>query len=354
MAYLQALTGHRPVDLAQPTGPDACQSLRSLRSWLSRVPVEKLHVVAVPIGSAGPHAVAVLATVTGRLGHNPGTIAISLGQHVLAVGGGALPRVIADVSAQYGPASDGLAAIRSATYLVGSSGVVVSDEAPASDARMARSVLDAVYPRLSRRYRAMRLPAPIVAIVPDLQTAEEVIGTPVTRYDAGIELGGLVVLIERAWCCGTVQREGIVAHELTHAAARRLVTGPISMVEGIARYEEENWDTAHAAPLSQAGLAAAYRSGWSSTTPWESGLNLWYQVPSDELELRYLDAAAIVRQGFEQAGLAGFRRLATAFDKDSKVIYTRRDLDRIFRGAIGLSFSEVARRAHAATMTAAG
>ena len=346
--YLRALARRRPAPTAPQRTRD-CRSLQTLRAWLLRVPVERLHVVAVPIGSAGPHAIAVLTTLTARLGHAPGTIPISLGQRVLAVGGGERPSVEADISLQHGAARDGLAAVQDAAYLVGRAGVVVS-EGPAADARMARNVLDQVYPRLRRRYGAGQLPDPIVVIVPNLRIAEAVIGTVVTRYDAGIELGGLVVLIEPTWCCGAVQREGIVAHELTHAAARGLVSGPISLIEGVARYEEENWDAAHGAALSTADLAAAYRRGWSSLARWQSGLNLWYQVPGAELDLRYFDGAAIVREVVRDSGLRGLRRLAIAFDRNPEGYYPRAALDRAFRHATGRSFATVVAGAHARTL----
>jgi len=354
-AYLRAAASHRPTtSFAQPGNAAACTALHTLAAWLGRVPVRHLHVSAVPVGAAGAHGIAVLATLHARLGHAPGTVSVSLGQRVLAVAGGAHPRVTNDLSAARGASQDGLAAIPDATYLVGRSGVVVSAGTPASDGRLARRVMDGVYPRLARSFGGTRLPAPLIVIVPQWQIAEDVIGTQVPRYDAGIEYNGIVALLESQWCCGPVQREGIVVHELTHAAASGLVGGPRSMVEGVARYEEENWDAAHGAPLDLSSLAAAYRHGWSSATSWQSGLDLWYDVSGDQLDLRYLDGAAIVRQVIAHSGLAGLRRLAKALDAYPSPYYPVGKLDRAFRRATGETFAQAAARAHAATIRSAG
>lgn len=354
-AYLRAAALHRSITaLAQPDGTTACTALQTLAAWLGRVPVSHLHVAAVPIGVAGRNAVAVLATLHARLGHAPGTVSVSLGQRVLAVSGGAHPRVTNDLSTERGAAQDGLAAIPDATYLVGRSGVVVSSGTPASDSRLARRVMDLVYPRLARSFDGTRLPTPLIVIVPQWQIAEDVIGTQVPRYDAGIEYDGIVALLESQWCCGRVQREGIVVHELTHAASANLVGGPRSMVEGVARYEEENWDAAHGAPLGLTSLATAYRHGWSSATSWQSGLDLWYDVSGDQLDLRYLDGAAIVRQVVGHSGLAGLRRLARALDAYPSPYYPVAKLNRAFLRATGESFMQAAARAHAATIHAAG
>jgi hypothetical protein len=354
-AYLRAAASHRSTAaLAQPAGSTACTDLYTLSTWLGHIPIRHLAVSAVPIGEAGPHAVAVLATLRARLGHAPGTISVSLGQRVLAVAGGAHPLVTNDLSAARGTSQDGLAAIPDATYLVGRSGVVVSAGTPARDSLLARRVMDDVYPRLASSLDGTRLPAPLIVIVPQWQIAENVIGTQVPRYDAGIEYDGIVALLESQWCCGRVQREGIVVHELTHAAASGLVGGPRSMVEGVARYEEENWDAAHGAPLQLGSLATAYRNGWSSATSWQSGLDLWYDVSGDQLDLRYLDGAAIVRQVVADSGLAGLRRLARALDAYRSPYYPVGKLNRAFLRATGETFAQVAARARAATIRSAG
>src|SRR5262249_58450615 len=117
-AYLRAAASHRPTAaLAQPDNAAACTALHTLATWLGRIPVRHLHVAAVPIGAAGHDAVAVLATLHAPPRHAPGTVSVSLGQRVLAVAGGAHPRVTNDLSAPRGTSRDGLAAIPRATYL---------------------------------------------------------------------------------------------------------------------------------------------------------------------------------------------------------------------------------------------
>ncbi|MGN6379743.1 MAG: hypothetical protein ACTHNU_12380, partial [Gaiellales bacterium] len=205
-----------------------------------------------------------MATITARLGRPPGTIPISLGQRVLAVSGGAQPKIVADISRGHGASFDGLAAIPHARFAVGHAGVVISDGAPPADSRLALAAVDGAYPGLARRYGATALPAPIVVIVPSRKAAEGVVGYPISQWEAGSEYGGLVILVRPEWCCGPFS-QGIVVHELTHAATRLMVVGdPISLVEGVARYEEQRWDAAHGAPYPTSDLSAAYLRGWNA------------------------------------------------------------------------------------------
>lgn len=312
--YLHALSSRRPVaTMEQPAnGAGAC-SLRALDRWLRGIPVARLQVVTTTVGGAPGGITDVLATLSARLGTPPGTISINLGQRMLAVSGGSSPRIAADVSSVRVGIPAGLAALPHATYAVSPSGVVVSDGASAADARMALAALDGSYLTMARRYGGLGLRHPVVALLPSRQVAERLVGYQISPWEAGMEIQGLVLMIGPEWCCGDY-RQGIVVHELAHAATRRMVLGtPISLVEGVARYEEQNWDNAHGAPYPGYLLAGAYRSGWSGTSAWGWEFQEWYRVSAVALRQRYDDGAAVVREVVRDAGVAGLRRLCRAF-----------------------------------------
>jgi hypothetical protein len=323
-----------------------------MRSWLAGIPIARAHITSVWIGNAGPGTAAVLVTVAARLGKPPGTIWISLGQRAFAVSGGPRPKIVADVSHLKDTSTDGLAAIPRATYEVGTSGVVVSDGAPAADAHLALAAIDRAYPMLTRRYASTRLDDPIVILVPNRQTGENIVGYPISTWEAGSELGGLILLMQPDWCCGQTFKQGIVVHELTHAATRRLDPGtPISLIEGLARYEEQRWDVAHGIIYPTQDLAAAYERGWHAAGAWQWPFSAWYDVSHRQLALQYQDGAAVVREVVREAGLRGLRRLAATLRADGRQgWFPQPRLNAAFRAAIGVSFDEIERRAHAATI----
>jgi hypothetical protein len=351
--YLRALAGGRSVaGMERPqNGAGGC-SLRALDGWMRRVPLAQLRVVTASIGDAKPGTVDVLVTLSARLGGPPGTVSISLGQRVLEVAGGRQPRIAADLSSVRGGRPSGLAAVPDATYAVSPSGVVVSDGASAADARMALEALNGSYLAMARRYGSLGLRRPIVALLPSRQVVEQVVGYPVSPWEAGLEIQGLVFMIGPEWCCGD-WRQGIVVHELAHAATRRMVLAtPTSMVEGVAAYEEQNWDAAHGAPLPAYPLADAYRTGWQGTSAWGWEFSEWYRVPQRVLYLRYDDGAAVVRQVVREAGTSGLRRLARAFRAHHGVTWlSPAQLNAVFEAAIGRSFTQVEAAARSAAIT---
>jgi hypothetical protein len=354
-AYIRALAAGRPASgMERPADGAGRCSLARMHGWLSGIPIARVRVTSVRIGNAGRGTAAVLVTITARLGKPPGTIWVSLGQRALAVSGGPQPKIVADISHLRDTSSDGLAAIPRATYAVGRSGVVVSDGAPAGDTRNALAAIDQAYPMLARRYAAARLDDPIVIIVPNRQVGEDIAGYPMSTWEAGSELGGLILLVRSGWCCGQAVKQGIVVHELTHAATRALDPGtPISLIEGLARNEEQRWDTAHGHPYSTADLAAAYERGWHAAGAWQWPFSTWYDVSQEQLALRYQDGAAVVREVVREAGLRGLRRLAATLRADGgQGWFPEPLLNTAFRAAIGVSFDEVEQRARAATIAA--
>lgn len=349
-AYLRSLGEHHPrLSLERPATAAARCSIDHLRSWLGGIPIQHLQVIAEPIGSLDAHSVAVLATLSARLGNSPGTTSISLGQRELAISRGTHPVVTDDISVEKAVASDGLASIPKATYAVGRSGVIASDGAPAADVRLALNAMEDSYPALTHRYGSSNLPSPLVMLVPDWHTAELVEGVPVARRDAGVETNGLVVLVEGSWCCG-IAKSGIVVHELTHAAARAMLrVAPRSLVEGVARYQEQQWDAAHGYTWRLDGLAAAYRRGWSDSTPWQSGLGLWYDVSPSELALRYNDGATVVRAIIAHSGVAGLKRFAASLGRGDSGYFSPARLNAAAKSATGETFAALVYRAQLMT-----
>jgi hypothetical protein len=353
--YMRALTTGRPASgMEQPVDGAGRCSLAQMRSWLAGIPIARAHITSVWIGNSVAGTAAVLVSITARLGRPPGTIWISLGQRALAVSGGARPKIVADISHMEDTASDGLAAIPRATYAVGRSGVVVSDGAPGRDVHLALAAVDQAYPMLTRRYASTRLEDPIVIIVPNRQTGQDIAGYPISTWEAGSELGGLILLMQPDWCCGQTFKQGIVVHELTHAATRALDPGtPISLIEGFARYEEQLWDAAHGYVYPTQDLAAAYERGWRAAGAWQWPFSTWYDVSSKQLAVRYQDGAAVVREVVREAGLRGLRKLAATLRADGgQAWFPPRRLNAAFRSAIGVSFDEIEQRARAATIAA--
>jgi hypothetical protein len=351
--YLHAVAAGRPAGgLQQAVNPAGACSLRWLDGWLRGVPIARLTVIAVPIGGASAGTVDVLATLSARLGRPPGTVAISLGQRVLEVAGRDHPRIAADVTSVRGSRPSGLAAIPHATYQVSGSGVVVSDGATHADARLALAALDGSYMTMARRYGALALPHPIVALLPSRLAAEHLVGYPISPWEAGMEIQGLVLMIGPEWCCGGY-RQGIVVHELAHAATRRMVIGtPVSMVEGVARYEEENWDSAHGLPLPDFPLADAYRAGWDGASAWQWEFQEWYRVSQSALRLRYADGAAVVREVVREAGVRGLRALTRAFRAHRGVTWlTRAQLNAVFKAGTGRTFTQIEAAAQRAAVS---
>lgn len=129
---------------------------------------------------------------------------------------------------------------------------------------------------------------------------------------------------------------------------------PISLVEGVARYEEENWDAADGVPLPGFPLADAYRSGWNGASAWQWEFSEWYRVSQTALERRYFDGAAVVREVIREAGVRGLRALSRAFRARHGVTWlTSAQLNAVFKAGIGRSFTQVEAAAQAATISAA-
>jgi hypothetical protein len=305
----------------------------------------------------------VLATVSARLGRGAGTTWVDLGQRALVLrraGGGV--RVAADLThgGKYSLLQDGVAGMPPhSRFTTGRRVVVVSAPGvPAVEAGEVVAVADRALPGLIARYRlpgSAVLP-PVIFMTGSWVGASRVSGAPMPHEAVGAEYQGLVYLKTSAWAqTPAVQRDSVLVHELTHVATAPLVAGgPLSLVEGVARYEEQRYAMAAGAAWPFRYLAAAYGRGYPSLARWRWTFGHWMLRGAVPAWLAYEDGAAIVRAVLRDGGGAGLRRLGAAFRRDGVAgRFTARQVNRAFRAAVGRSFAAVAAQARAETTTAA-
>jgi hypothetical protein len=337
-------------------------AVRYMRSRDARFHPAALRVVVAPLHADGP-VETVLATATARLGRPPGTAPVDLGQRVLVlrrVGGRV--RVIRDVSRSAGIAlsRDGAAAMPPRSRFVIGRRVVVCEAPglPAADATEVVGVADQTLRGLIDRYRlrGVRTPPPVIFLTRSWGQAQRVAGAPMPEDAVGAEYQGLVYVDVPAWArSAPAYRDALIVHELTHVASARLVAGgPLSLIEGVARYEEQNYALAAGAGWPYRYLAAAYERGYPSLERWEWTFGHWMVRRPLPTWLAYEDGAAIVRAVVRDGGDAALRRLGAAFRRDRVAgRFTARQVDRAFRSAVGRSFATVVAQARAETIAAA-
>jgi hypothetical protein len=343
-------------------GADAA-ALRYLRRFEARYHPAAVRVELATLDRRGASRT-VLATVSARLGRRPGTTWVSLGQRVLVLHARAgRVRVAADVTGRgtVAVSHDGLAAMPRRSLIVSGSRVVVvaAPGVPAADADEVASVADRTLPALLARYRlpgAQAALPPAIFLTPSWALAQRVAGQPMPRDATGAEYHGLVYIDAPPWeRLQTVARDALVVHELTHVASARLVAGgPLSLIEGLARYEEQQYVAAQGAAWPYRYLARAYTRGYPSLERWRWTFGRWQLHRPFSAWLAYEDGAAIVRALIGDGGVAGLRRLGRALRRDDAGgRFTPRQLDRAFRAAVGRSFAAVAAQARSETESAA-
>jgi hypothetical protein len=361
LRYFRRTAAGRPTRrLSAPRTAADRRSLASLQRWLGAIPAHDVDGIAVSLGVRGRRSASVLVTMHGRLGRGAGNAPVSFGRRrmLLRRGPGGW-RVVADESGRPGSgvAVDGLSAIRSARYVPGANALVVN-AAGASPADVARVQAGAAaFPGLVARYSPPRFDrTPVVFLLHDWAQAEAITGITFPHEAVGAEYRGLVFLDEPAWSgADEVGGQGVVVHELTHVASAGFVRGtPLSLVEGLATYEEQEYDRREGAPRSRVLLAAAYRSGYPTTVRWGWAIhNEWQLHASDAIRLAYEDGAAVVGAVVSTHGVAGLRRLAAEFRSEGGGWFSPRRLRRVFRRALGEPLAAVIARAHAQTFARA-
>ena len=317
--------------------------------------------MAVPLAARPPDSAKLLVSLRVRLGRSAGSAYVDAGRRLLLLhrGDGGW-RVVADASDRPGSgvAPSGLSAIPHARYADGA-GAVVVNAAGAAAVDVTRAELGAAeFPRLVSRYApAGYRRTPVIVLLRDWSQGGRVAGIAFPHELVGAEYRGLVFLDTAAWRrWGEIGGRGIVVHELTHVASAHLVRGtPLSLVEGLARFEEEDYDRRAGAPLSDALLAGAYRRGYPTVVRWGWAIrNRWELHTPVSIELAYDDGAAVTRAVLSRDGVAGLRRLAREFRRAGGGWFSPERLRSVFRAALPEPLSRVIARAHAQTFASAG
>ncbi|HEY7259608.1 MAG TPA: hypothetical protein VH459_11085 [Gaiellales bacterium] len=354
--FLRTVAGRPTRRLAAPRTPADRRSLRALDRWLGSIPAHDVDAVAVPLTSDPAGSASVLVTMRGRLGRGPRNATVSFGgRRMLLRRGAGGWRVVADESSRAGSgvAADGLSVIRRARYVPGPNALVVNAAgAPQTD--VARVQIGAAsFSTLVARYAPPRFDrTPVVFLLRDWRQAEAITGVTFPHEAVGAEYRGLVFLDEPSWSrADEVGGQGVVVHELTHVASARLVRGtPLSLIEGLATYEEQEYDRRAGAPRSRDQLAAAYRSGYPTAVRWSWAIhNTWQLHASDAIRLAYEDGAAVVGAVVSAHGVEGLRRLAAEFRREGGGWFSAERLRQVFRRALGERLADVIARAHAQT-----
>jgi hypothetical protein len=324
-----------------------------------RVPIALLRVHVTRLARSGPTET-VLATASARLGRQPGTAWVALGQRALVIRrrAGRL-HVVADVTrgGGYPVGQDGAGAMPPRSrYTAGRHVVVISaPDVPAAAAAEVARVANRELPGLVARYRLPgRNPrAPVIFMTDSWDAAQRVSGVPMPHEAVGAEYAGQIYLDVPGWSRqAVVERDALLVHELTHVASAALVAHcPLSFVEGVARYEEQRYAVAAGAVWPFRYLAAAYEHGYPSIRRWRWTFGHWMLRRPLATWLAYEDGAAIVRALVRDGGDAGLRRLGAAFRRDGlSGRFTAAQVNRAFRRSVGRSFAEVAAQARAETI----
>jgi len=181
-------------------------------------------------------------------------------------------------------------------------------------------------------------------------TAERVAGVEMPQEAIGAEYNGVVYLRAGDWAGeDEVERDALLVHELTHVASAGLVAGgPLSLIEGVARYEEQRYVASRGLRWPYRYIAAAYRAGYPTVTRWAWAIpNQWQLHDAGSIQLAYDDGAAVTRAVVNRHGVAGLHRLAAEFRREGGGWFSPERLRRIFRRALGEPLSAVIARAHA-------
>ena len=321
----------------------------------------RIHVAALQ-RSVRRRTETVLATAWGRFGGGRGTAWIGLGQRalVLARRRGRF-HVVGDVtkSGRYAIVQNGLGAMPPGLRVVaGRRSVVVREPGvSATDAAEVARVADAVMPGLNARYRlpGARIYPPLIVMTTSWITAQRVSGAHMPQEAVGAEDDGVVYLRAEAWANQEEhQRDALLVHELTHVASAGLVAGgPLSLVEGVARYEEQRYYEGQGGRWPSHYMADAYARGYPSMQRWRWASRHFGVRGTLPTWLAYEDGAAIVGAVVGDGGDAGLRRLGAAFRRYGVAgRFTRAQVGHAFRVAVGRSFAAVAAQARAATIAA--
>jgi hypothetical protein len=354
--------GAQTVRVESPFAGAHSAALRYMRRREARFHPSRVRVELSVMSRKG-RTETVLASTSVSLGGGHGTVFVDVGRRalVLARRGGRL-RVVADLtrSGRYSLATEGLTAMPGRSRIVvGRRAVVVAEpDVPAGSRAEVARVAGAVMPGLNARYLlpGQRSHLPLIFMTDSWSTAERVAGVEMPQEAIGAEYDGIVYLRAGEWAGeDEVERDALLVHELTHVASAALVAGgPLSLVEGVARYEEQRYVASRGERWPYRYIAAAYRAGYPSLERWRwsHGWGVHGTLPT---WLAYEDGAAIVAAVIRDGGDAGLRRLGAAFRREGVAgLFTPNQVGRAFRAAVGRPFAAVAAQGRAAMIAAGG
>jgi hypothetical protein len=366
--FLRAVALHRLVD-AQPFVQAAGgyadeQSLTQLEEWFGRLPIGAVQMRSKPVRVPDAGAVGVRVSIKARFGPPPLSNWIALGDRVLLARDDAGAwRIAADISTRRAvhTRAYGLRLFHEPSVLTGKHATVIFEAVEATDdAKQIRADADEVVPRLTQLYGTDRAAAhPIVFVVDSRKQGEALSGVKIVRKEVpqGFVINGVAYIEWPEWEPGNVlERDGTIAHELTHVASLGLLgRSPHSLIEGLAMYEEDNF--LRALPvhvhLVLGAIAQTYARGqFPSIQIWERRTSDWGLTNPAAVDLCYEDGQAMTAVIMEQhGGVRGLTRLANAFDamhaSHHGMLYSAAQVQQAFQRGLGVSFDQVVAEAHA-------
>jgi hypothetical protein len=250
----------------------------------------------------------------------------------------------------------GLALFPGVAVLSGKHVSVIYEQAEASDAaHEIEATADQVTPTLSALYgkdEAAR--HPVIFVVRTVKQGELLSGIKNFRKEIpqGFVYKNFAYIEWPAWNDGGMEeRDGMIAHELTHVASWALLgESPHSLAEGLAMYYEDLYLHQLGLGLRLDGIAHFYKTnGFPSLEIWERRETDWGLSNGAAVDICYEDGQAFVAAIIQHhGGPAAIGRLAHAFNAfHVKRDYTAAQVEEAFQNGLGVSFQQVAAEAHA-------
>jgi hypothetical protein len=363
-AYLTALANHQP-QIAQASALTAGtyaqeQSLSALTSWFQALPIRtvKLQPSIVKVKDEG--SIGIRLRILARFGPAPLTVPIDLGQRVLLLreNSSHVWQVTEDITHRHGVVAKkyGLALFPHVAVLTGKHVSVVYEDVEASDvAHEIEATADQVTPSLAALYgRNEAARHPVIFVVRTVKQGELLSGIKNWRKEIpqGFVYQNFAYIEWPAWNDGDiVERDGMIAHELTHVASWALLgRSPHSLIEGLAMYYEDSYLHRLNLELRLDTIAQLYQKNqFPSLEIWERRVTDWGLRNPAAVDLCYDDGQSFVGAIIQNhGGPAAIGRLAQAFNAfHPKLDYTAAQVEEAFQSALGVSFERVAAEAHA-------
>jgi hypothetical protein len=364
--YLRDLAMHRPADVTpvvQAAGTYSDQkTLSDLATWFGRLPIGDVKMTAKPVKVPDRGAVGVRVSIEARFSPTPLSTWIKLGDRVMLAGysDGAW-RVMADISSRKAvhTRAYGLRLFEVPSVLTGKHATVIYEAVEAAnDATQILSDADEVVPRLTALFGRDRAAAhPVVFVVDGRKQGQQLSGVKIFRAELpeGWVIDGVAYIAWPVWGPGNVlERDGTIAHELTHVASDGLLgRSPHSLIEGLAMYEEDRYLRTLDVHIPLAGISQVYRrGGFPSIEIWRRRVTDWGLRNPQAVDLCYDDGQAMAAVIMEKhGGASGLARLAAAFNRmhasHHGALYSAAQVREAFQQGLGVSFDQVVAEAHA-------